>query len=321
MRSFLLALLVLFPCSLFAIQKDSTISLSTPSGKIFGTLTLPFVKTSVPLVVVIAGSGPTDRDGNQGKMKNNSLLALGDSLAKKGIATFRYDKRGTGASRQAAPDESSLRFDDYVSDAADWVKKFQQDKRFSKIYIAGHSEGSLVGMLAAQRVRVDGFISIAGAAQPADSIIFKQLTASSMITAGMVDTMRMLFGLLRKGERIEKVPDGFYQALLRPSVQPYVMSWIKYTPAEEIAKLKVPVLIIQGTTDIQVDTEEAQALAKAKPGAKLVIIKNMNHVLKDMPSREIADNQLSYVDPGFLLKRELTPAIASFIFPGVARKK
>src|SRR4051812_42699174 len=103
MRSLLLVLLVLLPCSLFAIQKDSTVKLLTPSGTVFGTLTLPSAKSPVPLVLVIAGSGPTDRDGNQGKMRNNSLLALGDSLAKKGIATFRYDKRGVGASKLAAP--------------------------------------------------------------------------------------------------------------------------------------------------------------------------------------------------------------------------
>lgn len=246
---------------------------------------------------------------------------MGDSLAKRGIATLRYDKRGVGASRQAAPDESALRFFDYVNDAAEWIKKFQQDKRFSKIYIAGHSEGSLIGMLAAQRVPVAGFISIAGPAQPADSIIFKQLMASPMVSAGMVDTMRALFAVLRNGRQIEKVPEGFYQALLRPSVQPYVMSWIKYNPAEEIAKLNVPVLIIQGTTDIQVDTIEAYALAKAKPGSKLFIVKNMNHVLKDMPSRDISDNQLSYVDPGFLLKPELISTITNFILPKVVRKK
>jgi pimeloyl-ACP methyl ester carboxylesterase len=271
--------------------------------------------------LVIAGSGPTDRDGNQGKMKNNSLLAFGDSLVKRGIATLRYDKRGVGASKLAAPNESTLRFSDYVDDAAAWIKKLQQDKRFSNIYIAGHSEGSLIGMLAAQRVPVAGFISIAGPAQPADSIIFKQLTASSMISAGMIDTVRTLFRQLRRGEQIAQVPEGFYQALLRPSVQPYVMSWIKYNPSEEIAKLRMPVIIIQGTTDIQVDTSEAIALAKARPGSQLVIIKNMNHVLKNVPSREVMDNQLSYTDPGFLLPPELTQAITGFIFPPVARKK
>jgi alpha-beta hydrolase superfamily lysophospholipase len=321
MRSLLLVLLVLLPYSLFAIQKDSTLSISTASGSVFGTLTLPSAKTPVPLVLVIAGSGPTDRNGNQGKMKNNSLLALGDSLAKRGIATLRYDKRGVGASKEAAPEESALRFDDYIDDAAVWVRKLQQDKRFSRIYILGHSEGSLIGMLAAQRVPAAGLISIAGPAQPADSIIFKQLTASPMISAGMVDTVRLLFARLRNGEQIAQVPDGFYQALLRPSVQPYVRSWIKYNPSEEIAKVKMPVLIIQGTTDIQVDTVEAHALAKAKSGSKLVIIKNMNHVLKNLSSREPMDNQLSYTDPGFFLSRELVPAIAGFVLPAPAKKK
>lgn len=320
MRCSLFLLLLFFPLSLFALQKDSLVNLSTATGTLYGTLTSPTAKTAVPLVIIIAGSGPTDRDGNQHGLKNNSLLALGDSLARKGIASLRYDKRGIGASKPAAPDESKLRFDNYVSDAADWVKRFQRDKRFSNIYIAGHSEGSLIGMLAAQRIPVAGFISIAGVAVSADSVVLVQLAASPNIAKSMVDSMRMFFGMLRKGQTIDPVPKGFYQALLRKSVQPYVASWMKYNPAQEIAKLHVPVLIVQGTTDIQVDTSNAYALAAAKPGAKLVMIQNMNHVLKEV-SRDISDNQLSYVDPGFLLKQELTPAIAAFIFSVEKKKK
>jgi pimeloyl-ACP methyl ester carboxylesterase len=312
--------LLLLPISLFAFQKDSTISLSTPSGKIYGTLTLPKIKTKVPLVLIIAGSGPTDRNGNQEKLVNNSLLALGDSLAKAGIASLRYDKRGIGASKAVAPSEQNLRFDDYVVDAVNWVKKFQHDQRFTNIYIAGHSEGSLIGMLAAQKTPIAGFISIAGVATPADSLIIQQLSNAPTIQQSMVDSIRMYFGMLRRGNTIDSIPQGIYQAFLRKSVQPYLTSWFKYNPSLEIARLKVPVLIVQGSTDIQVDTANAHALASAKRGTRLVMIPNMNHVMKDVPSRDFADNQLSYMDPGFLLKRELTPAIVSFI-NGIEQKK
>ncbi len=321
MRFPLLFILLLFPFAVFAIQKDSTVTLTTPTGKLYGTLTIPAAKAQVPLVIIIAGSGPTDRNGNQMRMVNNSLLGLGDSLAREGIATLRYDKRGVGASKAAAPNETNLRFTDYVDDAVAWVKKMKTDPRFSKVLIAGHSEGALVGMLAAQRIPLAGFISIAGIARPADSVMLRQLAASPDVAASMVDSMRMYFGMLRRGEPIEFVPPGFYQALLRKTVQPYLVSWMKFTPAEEIAKLKIPVLIIQGTSDIQVDTTEAYALAAAKKGSKLVIIQNMNHVLKDLPSRDILDNQFSYADPGFLLSRKLAPAIASFIFTGQSNKK
>lgn len=283
---------------------------------------MPAAKTPVPLVIIIAGSGATNRDGNQRGLINNSLRALGDSLAEQGIASLRYDKRGVGASKEAALDESRLRFSHYIDDAADWAKRFQRDKRFSKVFIAGHSEGSLIGMLAAQRVPVAGFISIAGPSIPADSIILRQLAASApMISQGMVDSMRTFFGMMRNGQQIDSVPKGFYQALIRKSVQPYLMSWIQYNPAKEMAKLKMPALVVQGTTDIQVDTTHAYALAAAKPGTKLVVIPNMNHVLKEVSSRDPMDNQLSYSDPGFLLKRELIPAIASFIFSIDKKKK
>lgn len=317
---------ILFPLALFAVQKDSTISIATPAGKVYGTLTIPASKTRMPVVLIIAGSGPTDRNGNSQLgggariLTNNSLLALGDSLAKQGIASLRYDKRGIGASKAAAPEESDVRFDDYVKDAVDWIEKLQHDNRFSRVYVAGHSEGSLIGILAAARTKIAGLISIAGVAVPADSIILQQLRASPMVPASTLDSMRMYFSMLKKGQLIDSVPTGFYQMFLRKSVQPYLVSWMKYYPAEEIAKVKIPVLIIQGTTDVQVDTAQAYALAAAKRGSKLVIIDGMNHVMKDLPSRDLADNQLSYVDPGFLLSRKITPAISSFIF-SIEKKK
>ncbi len=314
MRFTLLVILLLVPLTLFAIVKDSSVVLSTPKGNLYGTLTMPAAKVPVPLVIVIAGSGPTDRNGNQGmRMRNNSLLYLGDSLAKLGIATLRYDKRGIAASKMAAPDEASLRFGNYIEDAAAWVRKFSGDKRFSKIFICGHSEGSLIGMVAAQQAPVAGFISIAGAGTPADSVILRQLAASPNIPKTMVDSMRMFFGMMRRGQQIDSIPPGFYQALLRKSVQQYVSSWMKYDPAQEIARLNMPVLIIQGTTDIQVDTMQAHLLAAAKPGAKLVIIQKMNHVMKEVDS-DIANNQLTYMEPNFALKQEVAPDHRRFYF-------
>jgi pimeloyl-ACP methyl ester carboxylesterase len=309
--SFLLAV-CLCPLSLFATTKDTAVSIPTPNGNIFGTLTIPDNPRPAPLAIIIAGSGPTDRNGNQNRMINNSLLALGDSLAREGIASLRYDKRGVGASKAAAINETKLLFDDYITDAVDWVKKYRHDKRFSNIYLIGHSEGSLIGMIAAQRVPVAGFVSIAGAAQPADTIIVRQIAAMAPDSSQMADSVRMLFQTLRKNGSVDSVPPGIYQAFLRKSVQPYLYSWIQHNPSAEIKKLKIPILIIHGTTDIQVDTVNAHELKAAKRAARLVMIPGMNHVMKDV-SRDPADNQFSYMDPGFLLNRELTPAIAAFI--------
>jgi pimeloyl-ACP methyl ester carboxylesterase len=320
MRFTLLLAALLCPLSLFAVTKDTAVSLSTPNGTIYGTLTLPPAKGPVPLAIVIAGSGPTDRNGNQNNMINNSLLALGDSLAREGIASLRYDKRGVKASKAAAANETKLRFDDYITDAVNWIKKYRHDKRFSGIYLIGHSEGSLIGMVAAQKAPVSGFVSIAGAAQPADTIIIRQIKALAPDSSLMPDSVRMLFQALRKYGSVDSVPPGIYQAFMRKSVQPYLLSWIRYNPSAEIKKLKMPVLIIHGTTDIQMDTANAHKLKAVKPSARLVMISGMNHVMKDV-SRDPQDNQFSYMDPGFLLNREVTPAIVSFIRDCERRKK
>jgi alpha-beta hydrolase superfamily lysophospholipase len=287
--------------------------LSTATGKIHGTLTLPqSFKKAMPLVIFIVGSGPTDRDGNQINLRNNSHLYLADSLAKRGIATLRYDKRGIGESKPAALDESALRFDYYVDDAAGWVKQYKTDKRFSKVIIAGHSEGSLIGILAAQREAITGLISIAGIALPADSVVMRQLAASPGIPPVMIDSMRLLFSALRRDGSVENIPGGFYQALLRRSVQPYMVSWMKYNPAEEIAKLKIPILVVQGKNDTQVDTTQAVALAAASKTSKLVMVEGMNHVLK-AAAMDQTDQQESYIMPDRPVKTELVKAIYTFV--------
>ena len=134
--------------------------------------------TPCPLVIIIAGSGPTDMDGNTlgSNYRNNSLKMFAEGLAREGIATVRYDKRGIGKSRSAGTGEEELRFEHYIDDAAAWADKFSNDKRFDRIVIAGHSEGSLIGMAAAQKSSaVKAYISIAGCGRPAHEVIEEQL--------------------------------------------------------------------------------------------------------------------------------------------------
>ena len=102
-------------------------------------------------------------------------------------------------------------------------------------------------------------------------------------------------------------------SLFRPSVQPYLISWIKYDPQVEIKKLTIPVLIIQGTNDIQVSVNDAKLLAKAKPSAKLVLIKNMNHIFRTLESTDKAANAATYNDASLPISDELVTTITSFI--------
>jgi alpha-beta hydrolase superfamily lysophospholipase len=262
-------------------------------------------------VLIIAGSGPTDRDGNNAMIPghNDSLKMLAEALAQAGFASVRYDKRGIAESRAAAPDESQLRFDTYVTDAAAWIAQLKADPRFSSVAVIGHSEGALIGMLAAERAGASAYVSLAGVAEAPGAVLRKQM-AGKLPPPLAADNERILASL-EQGKPAADVPPAL-AALYRPSVQPYMISWMQYVPAKRIAALRMPVLIVQGTTDIQVDVGQAQALKAARPDAGLAIIEGMNHVLKEVP----LDPQhplASYGDPSLPLHPSLAPALIGFL--------
>lgn len=289
-------------------QTELQLTLKTETGNLEGTLMYPSAPLPVPVALIIAGSGPTDRNGNNPMMTNNSLKMLAEALAKNGIASLRYDKRGIAASKNAGVNESELRFEMYVNDAVEWVRLLKKDISFNQIVIIGHSEGSLIGMIAAQNPAVDQFISLEGAGQPADQIIREQL--KSQPPAIMKQSTPILDELV-KGNTVDKV-SPMLNSLFRTSVQPYMISWFKYDPQKEIAKLTKPVLIVQGTTDIQVSTDDATRLHDANPASVLALIEGMNHILKNAEANKMK-NTLTYRQPDLPLNTELISQISSFI--------
>ena len=309
-RLLTLLVTVLFAGSLSATEED--VILNTATGDIHGRLLLPDSTTTAPLVIIIAGSGPTDMDGNTlgSDFRNNSLKLLAEALAREGIASLRYDKRGIGKSHAAAAGEEELRFEHYIDDAAAWTDKFGNDRRFSSIVIAGHSEGSLIGMVAGQKSKaVKAFISIAGCGSPAYEVIEEQLAAQPEQVRREAAAIN---SELREGRTVEDVP-GYLAALYRKSVQPYLISWFRYDPAKEIAKLKVPVLIIQGDKDIQVGVKEAEKLRMARLFSSFQIIENMNHVLKECKSMDVVSQLECYQNPSLPIKKELVESIVKFL--------
>ena len=287
----------------------SNIFLKTPKGNISGTLLVPERKQKLPVVLIIAGSGPVDRNGNLGDLVHtNAYQMIADSLSKKGIATLRYDKRGVGESAAAGGSESDLSFDDGINDAAAFIQMLKADTRFSKVIVLGHSEGSLVGMVAADHAKADGYISIAGAGERADKIIVQQLNAQSPALASKA---RILFDSLLRGYSVD--PPADLLMILRPSVQPYIKSWLKYDPQLEIKKLNMPVLIIQGTTDLQVSVQNAQWLKAADPAATLVIVEQMNHVLKNAGA-DTKENTGTYTNPALPIMTEMVKAMRKFVY-------
>lgn len=292
-------------------QNDSTfietkIVLETKTGQIFGTLTTPKMFKKIPVALIIGGSGPTDRDGNNPMMKNNSLKILALELSQNGIATVRYDKRGVAESVGAAKSESDLIFNDYINDAAEWVTLLKHDKRFSEVVIIGHSEGSLIGMIGSKNA--DKFVSIAGPGRSIDKVIKEQLASQPKqvqdLSFPIIDSLKM-------GKLVKDV-NPMLNSLFRPSVQPYMISWFQYDPAIEIGKLPIPSLILQGTNDIQVSVEDAKILASANPKAKLILIDKMNHIFRIVNGDRQA-NITTYSNATLPIAAELTKNVVEFI--------
>ncbi len=301
-------LILLFFIPLVSFGQEEEITLETKTGDIKGSLLIPSVSEKTAVVLIIAGSGPTDRNGNNPIMTNNSLLMLAKELQKNGIASVRYDKRGIGESKNSGLQESDLRFEHYVKDVEDWVELLKENDRFSEIIVLGHSEGSLIGMIASQKNEVEKFISVAGAGISAGDIIRQQLKAQPPV---VLNQSLPIIEKLENGEREENVPQMLY-SLFRPSVQPYMISWFKYDPQKEIAKLDKPVLIIQGTTDIQVSVSDADKLALANKKSQKQIIEGMNHILKEAEA-DRQKNIQTYSMPDLPLKKELMEVILKFI--------
>ncbi|NDC40209.1 MAG: alpha/beta hydrolase [Chitinophagia bacterium] len=286
-----------------------TITLHASKGKLYGTLTVPEGKKPVPVVMIITGSGPTDRNGNNSLgLKTNTYRLLADTLKAAGIACLRYDKRGVGASAEAMGAESSMTFDDMENDAVAFFNQLRSDKRFNKFIIVGHSEGSLIGMLVAQKTKADKFISLAGAGSSADELLKVQMIDKP------ADVKKRVYSLLdsiKKGYIIDSIPAEM-MSMFRPSIQPYLHSWFAHDPHLEIKKVKIPTLIVQGNRDIQVSLADAKKLKDAAPSATMVVFPGMDHILKQ-PSTEQGRWNETYFDPSFPLFPGMPLYLVNFI--------
>lgn len=288
---------------------EKEVSLETESGALYGTLTLPEnANQQTPVSLIIAGSGPTDRDGNNPIMTNNSLQMLAHRLAENGIASLRYDKRGIAKSSEAMIQEKDLRFEDYIRDAVDWVKEINSDFELGPLTVVGHSEGSLIGIKVAQEAEVAKFISVAGPAESGDKIIRQQLSDQP---AAIKDPSFQILDSLSQGQTVSNVNPMLY-SLFRPDIQPYLISWFAYEPQNEISELDIPVLIVQGTTDFQVSEAQGQMLANSAPDARLMIVEGMNHILKQAPEQKTM-NAKTYNQPNLPLVDEAVRGMVNFI--------
>jgi pimeloyl-ACP methyl ester carboxylesterase len=233
---------------------------------------------------------------------------LSEGIAGRGVASLRFDKRGVGASHSALGNESDLRFGIYVDDAAAWIRWLDADPRFSRVTVLGHSERSLVGMLAARVAPADVFISVAGPARRGSDILRGQLRPQ--ISEGLRKENERILGELEAGRTVASVPEEL-ATLYRPSIQPYLISWFRHLPSQEIAAVTQPTFVLHGTQDLQVPVAEAEALRPARPDVELRIVSGMNHVLKLVPANPVQQN-LSYSDPALPVAPELIKEMTRF---------
>lgn len=287
-------------------QTEKNVKVKTDYGNLYGSLIHSGSKRNNPVVLIIPGSGPTDRNGNSQISQTNSYKLLAQGLAEEGISSLRYDKLLVGESKGKISEED-LRFQHNVEFATAWIN-YLTTKGYNNIVVLGHSEGSLIGMLAAQKSVVSKYISLAGTGRPIDEVLIDQLSGQPHT---IQPEIKRLFKQLKQGKQVEDISPEL-AGLFRPSVQPYLISWMKYSPKVEIGVLDIPILVIHGSTDIQVSEKDAHMQQGGNSQAELIIIEGMNHILKTAPEDK-AENTKTYFNPKLPLHPELVPVIVGFV--------
>ena len=257
---------------------EHELELPTPWGKLAGTLLLPDGDAACPAALLIAGSGPTDRDGNTPLLPAplDNIKQLAQALAGRGIASLRYDKRGIGGSAYPGLSEEALRFEHLVDDAVAMAERLCQEPRVGRVSLVGHSEGALIAALAAEDAGANGVVSIAGAGRRASALMRQQIEGH--LPADIAQPALAALDALEAQHPVDEVPDALV-LLFRPTVQPYLMSWFRHDPQEVLAELPLPVLLVHGTADTQVAVEQARLLHAARPDARLKLVEGMDHLL------------------------------------------
>jgi len=268
-----------------------------------------------PVVLIIPGSGPTDRDGNNPLgVKAATCRLLAEGLAASGITSARIDKRGMFGSGQAVPDANAVSIGDYAADVQGWIAAVRNETGASCIWLLGHSEGGLVALAAAQTpAGICGLILVAAAGRPLGAVMREQLKANPA-NAPILDEALAAIDTLEAGRHIDiSRLNPALHPLFAPQVQDFLISEFALDPAELIAGIGRPILILQGERDIQVDVEDAKRLHAANPATRLVLLAHTNHVLKRVASDDRAANIATYADPDLPLAPGVVDAIAPFI--------
>ena len=301
---YLYGLLCVFTFS-YSFSNDYVIN-SFDNHSIHGTL-LESADSNSVLSIIISGSGPTDRDGNSTSLKSDYLKMLAEGLFENGVSSYRYDKRGVGNSIGNIQSVNDIKFIDYINDVVSIINHFKDTKEYKRIVVIGHSEGALIGMIAS-RLIADSFISIAGAGEDYLTLIQRQLSIQPPYVKSISDP---IIEKLKNKELVDSVPP-LLNSLFNKTVQQYLIDASSYDPKEEISKLDISVLIVQGSNDIQIEVKDAQLLHNAATKSRLEIIQGMNHVFRQAPENRLLNMQ-TYGNPELPIDNSLVNLIVDFL--------
>lgn len=294
---------------------DRDMSAPGPQGLLKGSWTGP-EGAQVPVVLMIPGSGPTDRDGNSPRgLKAASLRLLAEGLAAKGIASVRVDKRGMFASAGAIPDPNAVTIDDYAADARSWITAIRAKTSARCVWLLGHSEGGTVVLTtaAASTDGVCGVITVSAPGRPLGEVMRAQLHANPANAPLLAEADRAIDSL----EAGRTFPGASLTPplpmLFADPVQPFLINAFAKNPAKLAAAVTKPMLIVQGEADLQVTVEDARKLKAGQPKATLVLLPGVSHVLKVVEGDSRGANLATYADPNLPIAPGVVSAVADFI--------
>ncbi len=282
------------------------------AGALRGTMLRPGASNAA--VLIIPGSGPTDRDGNNRLgVTGSPYKLLAEGLARRGVTTVRIDKRGMFGSSRAADDANDVTISDYAGDVRAWVKVIREETGAQCVWVAGHSEGGLVALASSSNADgLCGLILLAAPGRPVGDVLRDQIRQA--VGGGpLLQQATVTIKALEAGRH----PDVYslhpsLQQLFAPPIQGFLISMFSYDPARLIAEFHKPVLILQGQRDLQVSVADAKRLKQAAPTAKLVLVPNANHFFKVVKSADVAANAAAYSRP-VPLAPHVADEIADFI--------
>lgn len=308
LKSDSMRLLLAVICVVFSgfLQADEPVQINRGDLSLHGTLLT--AEQSRHLLILHPGSGPTDRHGNQPGMPNNALGLLATALNEAGFAVLSYDKRGVGESVSTQP-EADLRPSHYIDDLVAWIDWARANHPKQGVVVIGHSEGALFAKAAGlQRPdEVSAVVALAGAGRPIGELLVEQ--TQGRLPGPLEGEFHRILDELLAGRTVDEVSAPL-ASLFRPSVQPYLIEWLAMNPAEIAEILTAPLLVVSGSTDLQVSRADFDMLSRF--AQRQAWLDGMNHVLK-VSEGPIEAQLSSYLSPEGPLHPDLVPAVMAFL--------